>query len=607
MFAANRTWTGNTNTDWTNPNNWQGGNVPTAADDFTIPSGSPNYPIITTGQTITVDNGTIQSGASFTINGGSFTMNDLTLSGTMTVNGGTFTVRKLKGQSGSTFTQTSGTVIIRDMENAAGATYNQQGGLIQLQHDWKNAGTFTATGGTVQFTGTAGAAADFSAGTNQFYNIIIDSGVNPGFDKKAGSTISISGTLTNNNAGLNIGTNATFIFNGTDQTVPSNLTYGNLQICNSPGETATASGNITVNGNLTICSGNALVVPYPYTLTVNGTITNNGSIIVQVVFYSRTNGNWNSTATWSTTGHGGSAASRVPGTVLGDSVVIGNNNTITLDLNVSNVSVRVNSSGRLNTGTFVISGSRTFELTSGGTLGIGSADGISSSGATGNIQTATRTFSTGANYVYNGSSAQVTGNGLPSTVNNLTINNSAGVSLSQSTAVNGTLTLTNGALSVGTTTLTLNSTVTATSGSITSSATGTVSYNQSSHGQSVLAANYGNLTFSNFNKTLPSSTVGIAGTFTAGSATGHTVTGNTIDFNGASQNIPSFNGSTGYNHIRTSGSGTKTIVGNIYAGGNFTNEVGVAVIVQSGRTVQIAGDVYNDGTMTNNGIFTVGN
>ncbi|MBK9054940.1 MAG: hypothetical protein IPL78_29780 [Chloroflexi bacterium] len=62
-------------------------------------------------------------------------------------------------------------------------------------------------------------------------------------------------------------------------------------------------------------------------------------------------------------------------------------------------------------------GAGTFSLASGGTLGIGSADGVASSGATGNIQTNTRTFNAGGNYVYNGTVNQNTGTGFP---NNLT-------------------------------------------------------------------------------------------------------------------------------------------------------------------------------------------
>lgn len=70
----------------------------------------------------------------------------------------------------------------------------------------------------------------------------------------------------------------------------------------------------------------------------------------------------------------------------------------------------------------------------------------------------------------------------------------------------------------------------------------TVEYALASNGQSVVAANYVNLTFSNYNKTLPSSgTVGISGIFTTGIATGHTVTGSTVSFNGTSaQTVPAF-------------------------------------------------------------------
>ena len=73
----------------------------------------------------------------------------------------------------------------------------------------------------------------------------------------------------------------------------------------------------------------------------------------------------------------------------------------------------------------VVAGAGTFILPSGATLGITSPAGITKTGATGNIQvTGSRTFNAGANYLYNGSAAQNTGNGLPLTVNNLVFNNS---------------------------------------------------------------------------------------------------------------------------------------------------------------------------------------
>jgi hypothetical protein len=117
----------------------------------------------------------------------------------------------------------------------------------------------------------------------------------------------------------------------------------------------------------------------------------------------------------------------------------------------------------LNGGTLIASGENTisddgtgsYTQNVSGTLQIGSASGISASGNSGNIQTATRNFNAAANYSYNGASAQVTGTGLPATLTgtgSLTINNSSGISLTQPTAINGTgsLNLTNGVLTTNT-------------------------------------------------------------------------------------------------------------------------------------------------------------
>src|SRR5262249_7859953 len=82
------------------------------------------------------------------------------------------------------------------------------------------------------------------------------------------------------------------------------------------------------------------------------------------------------------------------------------------------VNYTVNSGSTLNMGTSTITGAGSFTLSSGAGLMIGSLGGISTSGATGNIQsTGTRSYSTGANYTYTGASGQVPGNGLPSQVN----------------------------------------------------------------------------------------------------------------------------------------------------------------------------------------------
>jgi len=69
----------------------------------------------------------------------------------------------------------------------------------------------------------------------------------------------------------------------------------------------------------------------------------------------------------------------------------------------------------------LISGSGSFQLNPDANINISSPGGITSAGATGNVQTATRSFSADANYTYDGTVAQVTGSGLPTAVNNLTM------------------------------------------------------------------------------------------------------------------------------------------------------------------------------------------
>ena len=170
---------------------------------------------------------------------------------------------------------------------------------------------------------------------------------------------------------------------------------------------------------------------------------------------SDSNGAWNTAGTWE--------EDAVP--LSCDSVVIVNGSTVTLDSDETfgtGLSVTVNSGGTLNTGANTLSGSGSFTLASGGTLGIGDANGITDvscgTGAScGSIRTTARTFNGGGSYTYNGASAQVTGDGLPVGINNLTINNSAGVSLSRFVTLAGTLTLTSGRLTLGSHTLTMGS------------------------------------------------------------------------------------------------------------------------------------------------------
>ena len=161
--------------------------------------------------------------------------------------------------------------------------------------------------------------------------------------------------------------------------------------------------------------------------------------------------------------------------------------------------------------------------------------------------------------------------GRPTTGDNVTVNHAMTIA----TPVNISIFILGaaGSVSVGTQTLTLNSTVTGLGGTITSSSTGTVTYNQASNGQNVLAGSYGNLTFSNFNKVLAAAgNININNLFTPGAAIAHTIVGSTIRYTNVSnivQTIQPFH----YNNItvlNSSAPGYKNFVGSMQIDGVFT-------------------------------------
>ena len=156
-------------------------------------------------------------------------------------------------------------------------------------------------------------------------------------------------------------------------------------------------------------------------------------------------GNWNTASTWN-------------GDILpspSDPVKIVTGAVVTLNDNFTR-NARTVISGTLNCTTNTLSGSGSFILLTSSTLGIGSSSGITISGNSGNIQVSgLRRYNSSANYIYNGSTAQITGDGLPAVINNLTINNSSGITLTASTSISGTLAMKSGNIITGTNTLTL--------------------------------------------------------------------------------------------------------------------------------------------------------
>jgi hypothetical protein len=107
--------------------------------------------------------------------------------------------------------------------------------------------------------------------------------------------------------------------------------------------------------------------------------------------------------------------------------------------------VEVESGTTLDIGNHVLEGEGSFDLKSGATIRTAHANGVDGSIAC----TGTRIFGKAANYVFNGSEAQVSGTLMPDTVNHLTISNIAGVTLSGSVVVNGTMEMQSGTFSAG--------------------------------------------------------------------------------------------------------------------------------------------------------------
>ncbi len=298
---------------------------------------------------------------------------------------------------------------------------------------------------------------------------------------KTGGQITASGF--NHNITLDMENEATYIVTNTY----SNLKFGtlntnsNFQLDGTGGWAASRTyptvtqnnggsltlGNVTINGNLIINSGSTCKITgsdKTYTASIAGNLIIYGSFIGNDggtgIATLNLGGSVNGGSFSAGSGSGGfvlnftggsSSVTFAPSSTFtsnGD-ITIATDKEVTLgqDITLStNNTFTITTSGTLNCGTSVISGTGNFSLYSGATLSMGSPEGISSNGETGNIQVSgTRSFNSTANYEYNGSSIQVTGSAL-TTANNLKINNANGVTLSNNVAINGILTLTSGNL-----------------------------------------------------------------------------------------------------------------------------------------------------------------
>ena len=224
-----------------------------------------------------------------------------------------------------------------------------------------------------------------------------------------------------------------------------------------------------------------------------------------------------------------------------------------------------------------------FTLTSGGGIITAHALGLSTTVATGSIEVGgTKTFNAGANYIYNGTGAQVTGNGLPTSLTgNLTINNSAGVTLSAATTLGAASILTVG-------NITPNSVFS--DGGLQLTSTGTL--------------------------TLTSGTLklgGAAATTWPAFTTRNITAGTTVEYASAVAQTVSI--TQAYQNLTFSGAGQKSVAGALSVAGNWSTTGGLASMGTS--TATVTGNVAGNGSITftsgtlaiggswsNNGTFT---
>jgi hypothetical protein len=284
-----------------------------------------------------------------------------------------------------------------------------------------------ATGSTCKVTGYVSGSKPNNS-NQSFYNFTWDC---------AGQTSNVDLAMTGNTIGGNFTVNST----GSPTAARVYLT--------SPGSYAspiTINGNVVVTGGQFASNGSGSV---PVDTIVVNTL---GNISVTGGNFSVSRGSapdvkWNLHGDFSVTNatlqnSGGNHVNKLIFTGTGTHNVT--LTSVTYGTGTSYFTMEVQSGSTVDLGTSVISSSNTgsFILLAGATLATGHASGVSGCiQCTGASNGGGNSFSTAANYTFDGSVAQVTSSLMPTTVNNLTINDTAGVALSQPTTINGVLRL----------------------------------------------------------------------------------------------------------------------------------------------------------------------
>ena len=458
------TWNQTGTASWATDTNWSPTRTtPNTADILQFNNGATttvtNIPVETVGGLLVSGNTTVNlqpAGAgALTISNG-VTGADLSVASGSALNANGASALALTLATGATgsisgtmnFTTSANTLIAAD---ASGITFNNGSSFTQ---GTGNTGNVFGSGTNNSVVFASGSTFNHNAGANPFQKaqpasvVVFQTGSNYIHGIAGGSGLGFSGRTYSN---LTLQGGGTATLTGGSAVYMDNLTLSNNTLLNI-GMAGTGAAISSINGNINVATGS--------TFNANGT----GASL-------QFNGN-------SQTVSGAGAYTIATGQTInipsGKVTALQSNMTIT-----GTGSLAISGTIDLAPGV-VVSGTGVFGLAAAATLRTGNTAGLASSGATGSVQTTTRTLPTTSNYVYNGVANQITGTGLPATVNTLTINNTGTspnniVTLSAITAITATsssLTLTAGRLDLNAKQLTIptGGSIVATAGDFTATA-----------------------------------------------------------------------------------------------------------------------------------------
>jgi hypothetical protein len=491
--------------NWTTATNWTPTRTVTANNDILVFQGTGNK-TITGVPTQTIGRLTITGTTNVTLQGGGGPPQTLTIGG---LTGDDLVVEA--GRTLNIATTLENVVLVANSSANIAGTY-----VNNSNYNTNNAGTTTTVSGTFtnSATVTGITAAKFTVSATGIYDHDIDGGTVPTATWSSGSTLRLIGLFNNYPAGMtqtfsnvtfesdlnnNIEMSSSLNISG-NLTIQNTNTGGALRITNSgTSRTATVGGNFIINsgeftpvsntgnGTLTVTGnfsqtggtfilkedvGNALLSVTGNFSKTGGTFLHRddatGTAVVTVTGnFSHTSGTYTFAATGGTSnlnvgGEFAATGGTLTETSTGNGLVTFNGTGTQVYKSGATISNTVNfvvnngSSLQFDLPTTTVIGGGSFTVQNGAFLGIRHAQGISTTAATGQVQvTGTKTYNTGATYEYNGSVAQVTGNGLTGALA-LTFDNGSGTAVSltnNNIAVSGNLLIRAGSVSAGAQTL----------------------------------------------------------------------------------------------------------------------------------------------------------